>query len=471
MELQLRISGYHHQILQDHLLPPDGREAVAVALCGRYSGEEMTIITVHEVTLIPHHECYSREFDLLRWPTERIIPYFGRIAKQDLALLKIHSHPGGYEKFSETDDRSDLEFFDSVFGWALTRKPHASAVMLPGGKIFGRFFFDNLQSQSIDKVLIAGDDIQIYQHYSTDGTDAFSLRTIQTFGERTYKQLKQLKVGVVGCSGTGSPVIEQLVRLGVGNLILVDPDIVEYKNLNRIPHTTRLDADQQRSKVEVLAEAIGNIGLGTKVLHYQANLYDDVQVLKSLVKCDVIFGCMDSVDGRFLLNQLCTFYLIPYFDLGVKLEADGEGGIEKICGSVHYIQPCKSSLITRGVYTMEDVRAAGQHRKNPEEFESLRRSAYITNVNVNSPAVISVNMQIASHAMNEFLNRIHKYKADSSKEYALSTIDIGEGYIVNVAEEQFPIDEYLRKKTGRGDMVPFIEMSEIPHEVVKKNIA
>ena len=48
-----------------------------------------------------------------------------------------------------------------------------------------------------------------------------------------------MSIAVVGCSGTGSPVIEQLARLGVGRLVLVDPDRVEEKNLNRIVNATR----------------------------------------------------------------------------------------------------------------------------------------------------------------------------------------------------------------------------------------
>lgn len=270
-----------------------------------------------------------------------------------------------------------------------------------------------------------------------------------------------MTIGVVGCSGTGSPVIEQLVRLGIGKLVIVDPDTVETKNLNRILNTTRADAEINKSKVVAIAEAIKKIGLGTVVDARQVNLYDDVATLKALAKCDVVFGCMDSVDGRYLLNQLSSFYLLPYLDLGVKLEANGIGGIDKICGSVHYIQPGKSSLITRRVYTMEDLRASSQYRKNPKEFEELKKNAYIKNVNVNNPAVISVNMQIASHGVNEFLNRVHPYKSEEPSSYAVSTIDITEGYIVNSGETDFEIDMYLKKKIGRGDVSPFIEMAEL----------
>lgn len=461
MELQLRISGNHHEILKQHLLPADGREAVAVALCGRFSSNDVEYIMVFDLTLIPYNECYSRESDILIWPTERIKPYFEKIGRYNMALLKIHSHPGGYAKFSETDDTSDRELFNSAFGWATNDKPHVSAVMLPGGEIFGRFFFSDLSHKPIDKISIAGDTIIQFSKSTNTKNNDFAIRTIQAFGDKTFQILKGLSVGIVGCSGTGSPVIEQLVRLGVGKLVLVDPDVVEMKNLNRIINSTSLDAKERKPKVITIANAIEKIGLGTIIDSRQVNLYDNVETLKELITCDIIFGCMDSVDGRHLLNQLCSFYLIPYFDLGVLLEADNYGGIKQICGSVHYLQPGKSSLLTRGVYTIDDLRASSQYRKNPEEFENLKKNAYIKNVNINSPAVISVNMQIASHAVNEFLNRIHPFKSEHPSYFAGSTIDITEGYIVNSNESDFKTDEYLKKKSGRGDITPFLEMSEL----------
>lgn len=41
--------------------------------------------------------------------------------------------------------------------------------------------------------------------------------------------------------------------------------------------------------------------------------------------CDVIFGCTDGAEARHLLNHIATFYSIPYFDVGVRLDADGQG--------------------------------------------------------------------------------------------------------------------------------------------------
>ena len=63
--------------------------------------------------------------------------------------------------------------------------------------------------------------------------------------------------------------------------------------------------------------------------------------------------------------------------------------------------------------------------------------------------------------MNEFLNRVHPFKAECPSNYAGSTIDITEGYIVNSSESDYDRDLYLSKKVGRGDIVPFIEMPEL----------
>ncbi|MGZ3387313.1 MAG: ThiF family adenylyltransferase, partial [Isosphaeraceae bacterium] len=81
------------------------------------------------------------------------------------------------------------------------------------------------------------------------------------------------------------------------------------------------------------------------------------------------FGCMDGAEGRNLLNRLATFYCLPYFDVGVRLEADGHGGVSQVCGSVHYLQPGGSSLLSRGVIAAEDIEAEALRRTDPAEYE------------------------------------------------------------------------------------------------------
>lgn len=456
---QLRFSGKQHQSLLQHLFPGDGKEAVAVALCGRFERDGHSMLLVHRIELIPHDEC-ERDPDFVRWKTERIIPLLEIAEKQNMAILKIHSHLGGYPKFSQTDDDSDSELFTSVFGWCDHDGVHASAVMLPDGVIFGRVFRPSMETLPFNQISIAGDEIRIFGNLDIE-EDEFSLRTRQAFGDQTYQKLKKMRVGIVGCSGTGSPTIEQLVRLGVGTIVLIDPDTVEKKNLNRILNTTQHDAEHNKSKTDVLAAAIERVGLGTNVIKYNLNLYDSMEALEQLILCDVIFGCVDSVDGRHLISQLTNFYLVPYFDLGVRLDADGQGGIKGVTGSVHYVQPGCSSLFSRLLYTEKRLADENILRQNPEAFESLRKQGYVHNANVDRPAVISINMQISSTAVNEFLNRIHPYKDEVPEKYAKVTVDISGGCLMNEAESEFEQDAYSDSWAGRGDCKPFLRLMEL----------
>lgn len=456
------MSGQMHEDLFRHLYPGDGLEAIAVAICGRASFRDQAKLLIHEIIKIPYDEC-NRAEGLLTWPTHRISSYFELVMNRNMAILKIHSHPGGYNQFSETDDASDSEFFESVYGWSESEDPHASAVMLPDGKIFGRAVLRTGEFQDLEKILVVGDEIRIWaNNLIADNHDESSLRTRQAFGVGTVNLLKSLSIGIVGCSGTGSPLIEQLVRLGVGRLVLVDPDIVEEKNLNRIIHSTRQDAISKKYKVEVLKAAADGIGLGTSVEAFPKNIFDDINILKTLSACDVLFGCVDSIDGRHLLNQIASFYLIPFFDLGVRLSADGKGGIDQIHGTVHYLQPSRGSLLSRRVYTNEGLRASGMLRNNPMEYQELKRSGYIVNVDVQSPAVISVNTLVSSLAVNELLARIHNFRNEENSDFEINRFSLTDGYFYHEKDET--IDIYLKKFCGRGDMKPFLNMPELSNK-------
>lgn len=460
MQYQLRFSGNDYQKLQQHLFPGDGKEAVAVALCGRYENDELSILLTHRIELIPHYEC-DRHKNYINWKTDRIVHLLESADRKKMAILKIHSHPGGFPEFSEVDDESDNEFFQSVFGWCDHDGVHGSAVMLPSGEIFGRIFTSNLNHSPLNKISIAGDLIHIWNSVSQKTIDEYSVRTIQAFGEGTYAKLKSMKIGVIGCSGTGSPTIEQLVRLGVGCMVLSDPDKVEIKNLNRILNSTMIDAEKGLNKALMHNIAIDRIGLGTKVVLYTSNLYENKDLLSELITCDVIFGCVDSVDGRHLLSQLTNFYLIPYFDIGVRLDADGQGGIKNILASVHYIQPGCSTLLSRGLYTEKRLFDDGLLRQDPIEFTKQEKSGYVHNANVNRPAVISINMQISSMAVIELLNRLHPFKEDQASKYAKVMMDYCGGCIENVSEDAFAQDPNSATWAGRGNIEPFLRMPEL----------
>jgi hypothetical protein len=263
---------------------------------------------------------------------------------------------------------------------------------------------------------------------------------------------------VIGCSGTGSPVVEQLARLGVGRLILVDPDKIEVKNLNRILNATREDAVLGRLKVEVLAKAIANMGLGTEVDMVPDNLLSP-KAVQIVATADLVVGCMDGVEGRHLLNRLATYYSLPYLDIGVKLVADGIGGIDEACGAIHFIRPDGATLLDRNVYTMKQVKAEGLRRTDPHAYREQVKAGYIHGIHEDRPAVISVNMQMASCAVNELLARLHPYRLDANSDSAV----IRQSFIqaVEYREWQGNPSAMFARFIGRGDTVPLLGLPEL----------
>lgn len=457
MEYQLRIIEKDYEIIKEHLYPGDGNEAVAVALCGRHTWNNIHILVCHKVITVPYSKCEIRRPDFIKWSTEILLPLLPELDKKNFALLKIHSHPGGFQDFSMTDDNSDRDLFDSVYGWTDSDLPHSSAIMLPSGEMFGRVVTPQLQFIALSKISVIGNQLKFWTNKLADALESdFALRTKQTFGEGTTKLLAELTIAVIGCSGTGSPTIEQLVRLGVGHIILVDPDYIETKNIGRIYNSNISHVGKY--KVDVLKNHILNIGIGTKVTTYAENLYDSNEAINATAAADIIVGCVDSVDGRHLLNQISTFYLVSYLDLGVKIIADGKGGVDQICGTVHFIQPGGSSLRTRGLYSNEDLRSAAMYRTDKTLYEEQKKMGYIVNLKVESPAVISLNTLASSLATNELLARIHPYRNDDNSFFAIRRFSLTDSFFQNEGDGE--PDPYLIKFVGRGKMNPPLNMTE-----------
>lgn len=454
MDATLTMTAAQHKTMRQHLLPGDGLEAVALALCGRRAGAETHRLLVHEVHPVPYSLCERAE-DRVTWRTTQLRPLLDKAAKRGFAVLKIHSHPTGHPRFSGTDDAADGILFPSVHGWIDGDDPHASAVMLPDGRVFGRVHHADGAIAPLASVAVIGDDLKIWRAdgVGSDALPEFALRHIQAFGEGTFRALRGLRIAVVGCSGTGSLVVDMLARLGVGALVLVDPERVEEKNLNRIVNA--LARHLGWLKVDVMREFVDGLGLGTRIETFDEDLFDP-KVVRAVAGCDVVLGCMDSADGRHLLNRIATFYLQPYFDVGVRLEADGKGGVDQICGGVHYLQPGRSSLLSRGVITLERVRAEALRRSDPERYAALVKEKYIKGIQTDRPAVNAVNMVFAGQAVMELLMRLHPCRIDANGVYAKHTMSLTGGFWLNFAEG--PVDEALAHHAGRGDLAPLLDM-------------
>jgi len=456
-----RLTTAQQKTLANHLHPGDGLEAVAIGLCGTASSSDRDIVILHEIYTVPHNEC-ERHKDKVIWSAKSIKKAFEKALEENLTIVKFHSHPKGYKTFSELDNVSDHEFIKSASGWSTGL--HSSLVMLPSGKLFGRWYSSEGVSCSYSRISIVGHHLKFFDSSLNPTTidNEVSTRNRQAYGKGTIALLETLKIGVVGCSGTGSPLIEILARTGVGELLLIDPDKIEEKNLNRILNTTIDDAKNNSFKTKVLQRAINQMGFNTKIKTFDDNIYDNLDAIKELSTCDIVFGCMDSIDGRHLLNSISTYYSIPYFDLGVKLIANDRGDINSISTLVHYILPGQS-LIDRKVYTLDQLEAADLKRSAPEEYRRRKNEGYIANIDEESPTVLSVNMRAASDAFNEFMDRVHHFR---SLEETQQRAKVSSSIIQTIASyKSFELQsELFTGKIGRGDTTPLLDK---PHFSIK----
>lgn len=115
-------------------------------------------------------------------------------------------------------------------------------------------------------------------------------------------------VAVIGCGGLGGYVIEELARLGVGKLVVIDPDIFEEHNLNRQLLSSIDNLGQP--KVIAAAERIAAINPSVTVSAHQS-AYGPDNGEQLLREADIIVDCLDSVNTRLDLAETCTVLGVP----------------------------------------------------------------------------------------------------------------------------------------------------------------
>jgi proteasome lid subunit RPN8/RPN11 len=411
------MSELDYERLRKHLFPGDGLEASAIMLCSRIEGARLRLM-VKDIICVPHDECDRLE-NWISWPGQYIEDALTMSDADDLSLILIHSHPGGYPLFSDHDDQSDQDIMPSLF---LARNSshkgksyHGSAIFLPGGKIKARIYANNIESSEVDLISVIGVDIQYHLK------DSNPFQSILAFSSDMTKQLSQLHVGIVGVSGTGSIVAEQLLRMGFGEITVIDHDVIEHKNLNRILNSTESDATHSVPKVELFKRAASLISPSTQV-HVVSSEIGTHEAIKALTQVDVLFCCVDTLIGRDLCQRLSTCLLIPLFDVGVVIpvrkNASGHTVIQDIQGRIDYIQPGRSTLFTRGLYSANDLAAEDLRRQAPDAYDKQVKEGYMPGLDEEAPAVISVNMRAACMIVQEFIARVFPYRLDGNEKFA-----------------------------------------------------
>lgn len=221
-------------------------------------------------------------------------------------------------------------------------------------------------------------------------------RQVQAFGKATQQKLASSVACIVGLGGIGSQLAQALAYLGLGSLVLIDDDVVEDSNLNRLIGASA--ADVGRKKVTVISDLIARTN-PTALCKPIAKNIRSREALEEASKASVLFGCVDNDGARLILTELCCSYKVSYIDSATEFFVEA-GEIKDFGGRVVVSKPGDFCLSCAGEIDMEAAKA----QLEPETTRKIRQEhGYGFGPLLPSPAVVSLNGIVANIAATEFL--------------------------------------------------------------------
>ena len=449
MNYSLTIREKDYQSLRASVFSMKDTEGAAYILCGESKTDsERRFLARSVIPLVPE-DYLARRQDFLSLSSASYAKVTKIAKRENLSIIFAHSHPGGLLEYSPQDDREEpklQEFFSS----RVPNQLHGSLVLTEGG-IIGRIF--DHEFIPLTRIRIMGQRFAFHDRVRGHVQNLhFFDRQIRAFGSEVQTLLQSLHIGVVGAGGTGSAVIEQLARLGVGTLSIFDGDRFDVSNVNRVYGSHSSDIGQ--AKVHIAKQNVERIGLGTKLTVYDKHITREA-IAAQLRKCDIIFGCTDKEIPRSILIQLALRYLIPVIDMGIVVKSE-KNVISDVVGRVTTLMPGEACLFCRQRITAERIRLESLSER---ERESLVAEGYAPELEIPNPAVVPFTSAIASLAVTELLQRLTGFMG--SERTSSEILCFFDQARLRTNQSQ-PMNGCLCTKQslwGHGDSTPFLDLS------------
>lgn len=199
------------------------------------------------------------------------------------------------------------------------------------------------------------DDTQRERYFSNLAFfDAFT--SLDRGREEFQARLRRSRVLVLGAGGLGSHVVQHLVGLGVGNLTVVDYDVVDLRNFAR--QFTYTPDQLGKSKVEQVGAWVTAFDPTVTVRPVHGRIESAADVTALLGGIDLVVGAIDQPDGvDLMINQAIVAAGVPYI----------RGGLAYLQGVYWSVDPGRSACRQ----CLETTRA--RERGPAEDQEILRR--------------------------------------------------------------------------------------------------
>ena len=276
---------------------------------------------------------------------------------QNAGLAFMHNHlSDGWQDMSETDVVAERDRISPPV--RATGLPLVGLTLGTDESWSARFWTwdgQRFNRSWCDKVRVAGRYLRItYRDQRKASRRAVLKRTIDTWGEARQRDISGLRVGIVGVGSVGCMVAEALARIGIENLVLIDPDKVEMHNLDRLLYAGVSDVG--RLKVELAAQHLRNSATaGNFKVQTHAEPIQNKRAYLSALDCDLLFSAVDRPLPKDLLNHIAYAHCIPVISGGVFIDNKPDGTLGQAAWSTVTVGPAYRCLRCDGQYTSSDV--------------------------------------------------------------------------------------------------------------------
>ena len=387
--------------LMTHLFPGDNDEHGAVIVAGVSRSPRRTDLLAREVFLAKDGVDYvpgRRGYPALT--AEFVARVSHHCAREGLAYFAVHCH-GGTDtvSFSPPDLKSHQRGYPALLD--ITKGEPVGALVFAGNAVAGQIWTRDGIHELHDLTVVGLNHRRLYSSPRRHATqvDARYHRQSLLFGAAGQEMLRNARVGIIGLGGAGSLVNEWLARLGVGEIIAVDPEKVDPTNLSRVVGATRWDAHEFLSTHRwTWLNKIGQYFAARKVhiakrVARQANrhvrftpLATDITVMDTalaLKDADFLFLCADSAQARLVFNALVHQYLIPGMQVGAKVLVDtNTGAIGDVFVASRPVLPFASG----GCLGCNALIPADKLQEEALSPDERRRKGYVDDPNVRAQA-------------------------------------------------------------------------------------
>lgn len=127
-------------------------------------------------------------------------------------------------------------------------------------------------------------------------------------GEMGQQKLRDARVLVIGAGGLGCPVLQNLAAAGVGNIGIVDGDVVDETNLHRQLLYTLKDCGN--SKAETARKVILELNPEINVTAF-SEFFTSQNAARIVGEYQIIVDCTDAITVRYLINDMSVAKRIP----------------------------------------------------------------------------------------------------------------------------------------------------------------